>query len=420
MNNSEKVYDWCIIGGGITGLVCAELLSREKKSVILVEQNQKLVGETSAEFHEWFHLGSLYSIKQDNNSTIKTLLNSFKKVNEFYSEFKNFNIEFKNSGFEVKEFNNEKEKKWFNNDKLEIRYSLNESKNFKWLKRVARSIMIINKIKNVCWKNNNDTKIFKNNFYSIFKSIIIFIKLFLNKSKYHSIISEDFSFNSRVMIHDLLSNAISNNLKLSLKNKFLQMNYSKNKDSFYEIVCSKENISAKKVIFCNGKNISDVFKSKINTHYAPMLVYKNYKKNSSYFEISNDETKANNCIVKEDNISVVGGASYPDLNEAKKELVKLDNFFKSNNPEVIKKSEYIGCKNEFVAYDAKRNYQYYIWKKKNQDIWAIIPGKFTLAFSAAIDFYKMNLGNDPVKKNYCKNDDIDLSEYISKIKWKEN
>ena len=100
MNNSKKVYDCCIIGGGITGLACAELLSRENKSVILVEKNKKLVGETSAEFHEWFHLGSLYSIKQDNNSTIKTLLNSFKKVNEFYSEFKNFNIELKKSGFE--------------------------------------------------------------------------------------------------------------------------------------------------------------------------------------------------------------------------------------------------------------------------------------------------------------------------------
>ena len=54
MNNSKQIYDWCIIGGGITGLACAELLSRDNKSVILVEKNKKLVGETSAEFHEWF------------------------------------------------------------------------------------------------------------------------------------------------------------------------------------------------------------------------------------------------------------------------------------------------------------------------------------------------------------------------------
>ena len=87
-------------------------------------------------------------------------------------------------------------------------------------------------------------------------------------------------------------------------------------------------------------------------------------KKNSYFEISIDETKANNCIVKEDDLSVVGGASYNNLDEAKKELDNLDNFFKKNNPDVIKKYGYIGCKNEFIAYDAKRNYQYHIWKKK--------------------------------------------------------
>ena len=104
MTNSIDHYDWCIIGGGITGVACAELLSRENDSVIIVEKNEKLVAETSAEFHEWFHLGSLYTIKKDNNNTIKTLLNSFKKMNEFYSEYKNFNNELKDKGFEFNKF----------------------------------------------------------------------------------------------------------------------------------------------------------------------------------------------------------------------------------------------------------------------------------------------------------------------------
>ena len=418
MNNSKKVYDWCIIGGGITGLVCAELLSRDNKSVILVEKNKKLAGETSADFHEWFHLGSLYSINKNNNNTIKILLNSFKRMNQFYSEYKNFNIEFKNLGFDVK---TSSKKKWFNDDKLELRYSLNKAKkNLSWLRMVTRSIMIINRIKNINWKNYKDIKLYSYNFLSILNSIKFFFILLINKKSYYSINSEDFSFNSRVMIHDLLSNAIANNLKLSLNNKFIKMNYKKNKDSLYEVSCSKENIFAKKVVFCNGKNISDVFKSQINTYYAPMLVYKNYKKKSSYFEISNDETKANNCIVKDDGIAVVGGASYPNLEEANEELKKLNDFFIKKNPNVIKKSEYIGYKNEFIAYNSKRNYQYHIWQKKNQDIWAIIPGKFTLAFNAVIDFYKTQVGTDPVKKNYCNNSKINLSEHISEIKWKEN
>ena len=280
--------------------------------------------------------------------------------------------------------------------------------------------MIVKKIKNVNWANNKDIRIFANNFSNILYSIKIFLKLLFNKKNYHSIISEDFSFNSRIMIQDLLSNALGNNLKLSLENTFLNMKYAPNEESVYKINCSKENIFAKKVIFCNGRNISDVFKSQINTYYAPMLVYKNYKKKNSYFEIADNEKKANNCIVKENNFSVVGGASFNNLEEANKELINLDNLFKVKNPDVVKKKGYIGCKNEFIAYDAKRNYQYHIWKKNNQNIWAIIPGKFTLAFSAVIDFYIKNIGKDPVKKNYCKNIDMDLSKYISPIKWREN
>lgn len=418
MTNSIDHYDWCIIGGGITGVACAELLSRENDSVIIVEKNEKLVAETSAEFHEWFHLGSLYTIKKDNNNTIKTLLNSFKKMNEFYSEYKNFNIELKDKGFEIKKFDTKKE--WFNDDKLEIRYSINENKkDFKWIKMVARSIMIIKKIKEIQWIKKDQLKPFKHSLLSLISGTKIFIKLLKSKKSYYAIKSEDFSFNSRNMIYDLLSNAINNNLKLSLGNKFIKMAFKKNKDSFYEINCSKKKIFAKKVIFCNGRSISEVFSSQIKTYYAPMIVYKNYNKNNSYFEISNDESKANNCIVKENDTAVVGGASYSDLEIANQEKKKLHELFIKENPEVEKKLDYIGLKNEFIAYETERNYLYHIWKKKNQDIWAIIPGKFTLAFSAAIDFYRSYFKNDPIKENYYKKNKIDVSEHVSEIKWKE-
>ena len=37
-----KNYDWGIIGGGITGISIAEILSRQGKSVLLVEKIVKL------------------------------------------------------------------------------------------------------------------------------------------------------------------------------------------------------------------------------------------------------------------------------------------------------------------------------------------------------------------------------------------
>ena len=51
------------------------------------------------------------------------------------------------------------------------------------------------------------------------------------------------------MIQDLLSNAIGNNLKLSLENKFLNMEYAPDKNSAYKINCSKEKYFCKKSYF---------------------------------------------------------------------------------------------------------------------------------------------------------------------------
>ena len=37
MNNSS--YDWIVVGGGVSGISVAEILSREGKSVLLIEKN---------------------------------------------------------------------------------------------------------------------------------------------------------------------------------------------------------------------------------------------------------------------------------------------------------------------------------------------------------------------------------------------
>ena len=56
-----KTYDWIIVGGGIAGISLCEILTREGHSVALIEKNNKLASETTREFHEWVHTGSLYT-----------------------------------------------------------------------------------------------------------------------------------------------------------------------------------------------------------------------------------------------------------------------------------------------------------------------------------------------------------------------
>lgn len=40
----QKIYDVCIVGGGVAGLVCGSLLSQAGKSVIILEQNDVIGG----------------------------------------------------------------------------------------------------------------------------------------------------------------------------------------------------------------------------------------------------------------------------------------------------------------------------------------------------------------------------------------
>ena len=54
-SNKDMSYDWIVIGGGISGISTAEILTREGHSVLLLEKNDSLASETSKVFHEWLH-----------------------------------------------------------------------------------------------------------------------------------------------------------------------------------------------------------------------------------------------------------------------------------------------------------------------------------------------------------------------------
>ena len=47
----DSLYDWIVIGGGISGIAISEILSREGKAVLLLEKNEKLASETIKTFN---------------------------------------------------------------------------------------------------------------------------------------------------------------------------------------------------------------------------------------------------------------------------------------------------------------------------------------------------------------------------------
>ena len=130
--SKDSLYDWIVIGGGVSGITISEILSREGKSVLLLEKNAKLASETSKDFHEWVHSGALYTLAPDRLLTLRYLLGATDDLVEYYSCFPRMNIIPTESGISIKKNG------WFNDDHIEFRYRAHKY-NPIWLSTVSRA-----------------------------------------------------------------------------------------------------------------------------------------------------------------------------------------------------------------------------------------------------------------------------------------
>lgn len=409
-----KNYDWIIIGGGIAGISIAEYISRTNKNILLIEKNSKLCAETTAEFHEWTHAGSLYTLKNRDFMALNYLIKSINDLLKYYSHFENMNILPSKKGFSVKEIKNG----WFQNSFIKFKFKISRRKiNLVWLYKVARSILIINKIKTINWLDGykNSSKELYPNFMQILFQIA---KLLFHKDRFYILESPDLSCDSRRIITDLLDISIERGVEYSVDNEFI--NYKKTDEGIYEINSEKKIFYCKNLMFCNGRNISKVFSSQIKTTYSPMLVYKNLPKQVNHFvELDIFENNSINMIVKENNIGLFGGISFSNFENCFKyfNILRKKINIKFPNAECI--HQYVGSKNELVPRNMSRNYLYNIWEKSNQNIFAIIPGKFSLFPSFCSEFSKKYHQKEIINNKIKSSNKINLN-LISDTIWKKS
>ena len=137
-------YDWIIVGGGISGITTAEILTREGFSVLLLEKNNTLASETTKVFHEWLHTDSLYTLVPDNLNTTRYLLGAIDDLLEYYQSFPGMNLKPTDAGLSISD------KGWINNQNIEMHYR-NRKLNPIWLVMISRSINIVEKINSHDW-----------------------------------------------------------------------------------------------------------------------------------------------------------------------------------------------------------------------------------------------------------------------------
>ena len=96
------------------------------------------------------------------------------------------------------------------------------------------------------------------------------------------------------------------------------------------------------------------------------------------------------------------------------------NEHKKLDPEMKVLQKYIGTKNEISTKNENRNYLFHINPVvQHKNVWSIIPGKFTLAFSLAPEFYRVVYKKNPQKFFRTYSDTGEFSHLIEETVWGE-
>ena len=404
-------YDWLIAGGGVAGICLAEILTREGHSVALLEKKDRLAGETTKGFHEWIHTGSLYTLVPDRLTTLKFLLGAIDDLLEYYVDYQNMNLGPTESGLAV----NEHPGGWFNDHYIHYRYRVHRL-NLPWAALIARSDDIIRKIKQHDWLRRrggvlNDYKV---NYFADY--ITNLLKVVRTPDKFFEVRSPDFTTNSRLMLADMLATAVHHGLELKTGCGVVDMKY---QNGCHEVVTDEGVIKADNVALCCGKNISDFVEVDVKTSYAPMAVVDGCTSDTrSFVNLDYFTKRCINLIVKDNGIGLAGGIT---LNKKADCQAYLDYVVKEHqklNPQIRTLGTYIGEKNEITFKSQDRNYLYHI-VNSGERMWSVVPGKYTLGFSLAPEFYRRMYHKNPSKGLNTISDDGTYRAMIQDTYWQE-
>ena len=410
-----KTFEWIVVGGGVAGISLSEILTREGHSVALIEKKDKLASATTREFHEWFHTGSLYTLLKDDMKTLKYILGSLDDLLEFYSSFPKMNLRPTDKGLKIADNN----KGWFSPNYINFKYRLKNRKLIlPWLYTIARSIALIDGIRKHDWLRRRAgilESVTTEYYFPILKNLL---KIVASSNKFYKIETTDFTTNSRDLLKDMIATAEKNGLEIFTKNELLEI---KNSNNNIIANCSNDNFQAKNMVVCLGDEIEKFSDLKINKSYAPIAVVKNIKADTkSFVELDCFKKNCINIVTKGKSFGLIGGISLSKKVEVQKYFDFMINEHKKLNPGIEILEKYIGVKNEIFQKKENRNYLFHINpSRKYKNVWSVIPGKFTLVFSMAPEFYRIVYKKNPRKFFNTSSDTGNFSHLIEETVWGE-
>lgn len=405
---SESIYDWIVVGGGISGISVAEILCRENKSVLLIEKNDLLASETSKQFHEWVHSGALYTLVPDNLLTLRYLLGATDDLLQFYSSFPHMNLMATNSGVGALG------RGWFNSDRIAFKYRIRKF-NPIWMALVSRSISIVDLIGKHDWLRRKAGSEYGQNQLRINYWFQHIWEQLSSSEKFYTLTSPDITMNSRILLQDLLKVSTARGMEVIVGEEVLSIDES---GVQVKVKTTGDLYHSHNVVICSPDVIASKYNLPIKTGFAPMAIIENVPEDEvSFVELDYHVKTCINLLKKDNGIGQAGGITVNTESEIESYLKYVIAEHKKRNPAIKVIDTYIGIKKELVNKGQDRNYLYHI--NQNSDrIWSIVLGKFTLAFSMAPEFYRRVFKKNPTRY-VDKVSNVDDSGIISETSWQE-
>jgi FAD dependent oxidoreductase len=419
---SER-YDAAVVGAGIAGLATAEIAARSGLKVVLLERNHSVCTEASGGHHGWFHFGSLYSIFP-NNQFMRTLVGGIDDLLEYYSSFPGMNVRVGDAGklvfpsvagawirdepiqyivaarndndFDLRRFEN------VNRYVRKLLFTLG------WDLTIKQFISRHVRFHKFDWRSGPASEsIPMAGWFDYSRSVISKVQdsdFALERNSHFQVSGFDRPMNSEVIVRDLLSSFLGYGGMLIRDCSYLSHNRSR---GVVEVATTKGSIGASKLLLATGRALSNSTGDRVRLRIvaSPLLVTYPALCARSWARLTPFVEKTVNHLVHYASgapYSVVGGGYLANANdeagvaEANKQLQETAYrvFPRLKDMEMVK--TYTGFKTEVVSRAGERNYQYFI-RRVEEDVFALVPGKFSLGCSLAVNAYKNIWGKDPSK-----------------------
>lgn len=432
-----SLFDVAFVGGGIAGLASAELFARSGCRVVLIEKNAKLCQETSGAHHEWFHFGSLYSIFPTNRF-LRTLVGGIEDLLEYYSGFGGMNLRIDRHGkletFTVRD-------PWLRDETIDYivaarndnDFKLKEARGFKetayslgarlsWDLLIKRFICRHTRFHRYDWRLQRASAYIPN--ASWFDYSREYISKFadadinLDPNTHFQIPSYDRPMNASNIVQDLTRGLLAAGGCLRLDTEL--QSYTVQNGTATLRLGNGESIESKHVVLAMGTALRELTtKLKIKTVAAPLAVVypavcdRNIVRLTPFVERTINHLKhtVDGCAY-----SLIGGGYFADPgDQAKKDSIEQQLLSRAHNAFPRMKDSalqevYFSYKTELAPSLETRNYLYRI-EQIDPVTYVVVPGKFSLCFSLAVNTYQKLLGAKPATSvRYDK--EVDVAAYV--------